>query len=137
MSNDTHSPVPFSHNVQLEVQPRLVRSGQDNTPGRRLYINLEAKPVQWQAKWIQFLRDILAGVSGTSTRPRLAPGSADTTFGICASVPRYCGTNAHDGRPGGQNFLRSAELEEMLANPAHVNRLDVISEISTLWKKIA
>jgi hypothetical protein len=46
MSNDTQSPGPNPPNhTQVEVHPGWVRSGRDDTPGRKAYyINLEAKP---------------------------------------------------------------------------------------------
>jgi hypothetical protein len=47
--------------------------------------------------------------------------------------------NTASGRvgPGGRNFLRSAELDEMLAYPAHVYRLDVMfgKYQCHLWKE--
>jgi hypothetical protein len=53
--------------------------------------------------------------------------------------PDSTARNAHDVVPGGQNFLRSEELDEMLAYPAHVYRLDVMfGKFSVLFgKKIA
>jgi hypothetical protein len=63
MSNDTQSPGPNPPNhTQVEVHPGWVRSGRDDTPGRKAYyINLEAKPGKGD-KVEQFLRDILAWV---------------------------------------------------------------------------
>ncbi len=55
---------------------------------------------------------------------------SDTTFGIFEALSDVAARNADDFGPGGQKFLRSAELEEMLAYPAHVYRLDVRSENS-------
>jgi hypothetical protein len=51
---------------------------------------------------------------------------SDTTFGIFEAFPDPAARNSHDVGPGGRNFLRSAELEEMLAYPAHIYRLDVM-----------
>ncbi len=64
---------------------------------------------------------------------------SDTTFGIFEAFLDVAARNAHDVGPGGQNFLRSAELDEMLAYPAHIYRLDVmLGKFSTLFgKKIA
>ena len=106
-------PNPSPNPAQLEVHPGWVRSGVDNTPGQKAYyINLEAKPGKGD-KVEQFLRDIGCRFS-------------DTTFGIFEAFPDNAARNAHDIGPGGRNFLRSAELDEMLAYPSHIYRLDVM-----------
>jgi hypothetical protein len=51
---------------------------------------------------------------------------SDTSFGIFEAFPDTAARNSHDIGPGGSNFLRSGELEEMLAYPAHLYRLDVM-----------
>jgi hypothetical protein len=78
MSNDTQSPGPNPPNhTQVEVHPGWVRSGRDDTPGRKAYyINLEAKPGKGD-KVEQFLRDILAGVE---QEPGTGPQS------VCSSI---------------------------------------------------
>ena len=88
----------------------------------------------------QFLRDILAGVEQEpGTGPWFGTRFSDTTFGIFEAFPDVEARNAHNVGPGGQNFLRSADLEEMLAHSAHVFRLDILfGKFSTLFgKKIA
>lgn len=111
----------------LDEHPGWVRSGRDDTPGRKAYyINLEAKPGQGD-KVEQFLRDILAGVEKEpGTGPWFGCRFSDTTFGIFEAFPDTAARNAHDVGPGGRNFLRAAELEAMLAYPAHLYRLDVL-----------
>jgi quinol monooxygenase YgiN len=120
-------PGPDSPNSQLEIHPGWVRSGQDNAPGQKAYyINLEARPGAGD-KVEQFLRDILAGVEQEpGTGPWFATRFSETTFGIFEAFPDIAARHAHDIGPGGRNFLRSAELEEMLAYPAHIFRLDVL-----------
>jgi hypothetical protein len=120
-------PNPSSDSEQLEVHPGWVRSGVDNIPGHKAYyINLEAKPGEGD-KVEQFLRDILAGVEQEpGTGPWFGCRFSDTTFGIFEAFPDTAARNAHDIGPGGSNFLRSAELDEMLAYPAHLYRLDVM-----------
>ena len=120
-------PNPSSDSEQLEVHPGWVRSGVDNTLGHKAYyINLEAKPGEGD-KVEQFLRDILAGVEQEpGTGPWFGCRFSDTTFGIFEAFPDTAARNAHDIGPGGSNFLRSAELDEMLAYPAHLYRLDVM-----------
>ena len=75
----------------------------------------------------QFLRDILAGVEQEpGTGPWFGCRLSDTTFGIFEAFPDSAARNAHDGGPGGRNFLRSSDLDDMLAYPAHLYRLDVM-----------
>jgi len=121
------SPGPGSSPAKLEVHPGWVRSGVDNAPGHKAYyINLEAKPGKGD-KVEQFLRDILAGVEQEpGTGPWFGCRFSDTTFGIFEAFPDSAARNAHDGGPGGRNFLRSADLDDMLAYPAHLYRLDVM-----------
>ncbi|SMF28599.1 putative quinol monooxygenase [Desulfovibrio gilichinskyi] len=122
---------------QLEVRPGCVLSGVDNTPGRKAYyINLEAKPGKGD-KVEQFLRDILAGVEQEpDTGPWFSLRFSDTTFGIFEAFPDNAGRNAHNIGPGGRNFLRVVELDEMLAYPAHVYRLDIMfGKFDTMFGK--
>ena len=121
------SPGPGSNPAKLEVHPGWVRSGVDNAPGHKAYyINLEAKPGKGD-KVEQFLRDILAGVEQEpGTGPWFGCRFSDTTFGIFEAFPDSAARDAHDGGPGGRNFLRSEVLDEMLAYPAHLYRLDVM-----------
>ena len=121
------SPGPGSSTSKVEVHPGWVRTGVDNGRGHKAYyINLEAKPGKGD-KVEQFLRDILAGVEQEpGTGPWFGCRFSDTTFGIFEAFPDTAARNAHDVGPGGSNFLRSAELDEMLAYPAHLYRLDVM-----------
>ncbi|ADW70594.1 putative quinol monooxygenase [Granulicella tundricola] len=138
MSNTIQSAGPNpTNNSEIEVYPGWVASGQDNTPGRKAYyINLEAKPGKGDQVQ-QFLKDILAGVEQEpGTGPWFGCRFSDTTFGIFEAFPDVAARNAHNVGPGGQNFLRAAELEEMLAHPAHVYRLDVMfGKFSVLFGK--
>ena len=113
--------------AQLEVHPGWVRSGVDDKQGHKAYyINLEAKPGKGD-KVEQFMRDILAGVEQEpGTGPWFGCRFSDCTFGIFEAFPDTAARNSHDIGPGGSNFLRSAELDEMLVSPAHLYRLDVM-----------
>jgi quinol monooxygenase YgiN len=121
------SPGPGSSPAELEVHSGWVRSGIDYAPGHKAYyINLEAKPGKGD-NVEQFLRDILAGVEQEpGTGPWFGCRFSDTTFGIFEAFPDSAARNAHDGGPGGRNFLRSADLDDMLAYPAHLYRLDIM-----------
>ena len=124
---DGASPGPRSNVAQVEVHPGWVRSGVDNKLGHKAYyINLEAKPGKGD-KVEQFLRDILAGVEKEpGTGPWFGLRFSETTFGIFEAFSDSAARDSHDIGPGGRNLLRSADLENMLAYPAHLYRLDVM-----------
>jgi hypothetical protein len=130
-SNSTTSPGPNPYPAELlrddPEHPGFVLNGVDDTPGQKAYyIHLEAKP--GKAEQVQnFLRDILAGVNQEPlTGPWFAVQFAENTFGVFEAFPDAQARHAHDGGPGGRNFLRSDELHEMLAYPARLYRLDVL-----------
>ena len=136
---DGTSPGPNTTNLpyDLELHAGWVRSGVDNKQGQKAYyINLEAKPGMGD-KVEQFMRDILAGVEQEpGTGPWFGTRFSDTTFGIFEAFPSSAARDAHDIGPGGRNFLRSAELDAMLAVPAHIYRLDVMfGKFGTLFGK--
>lgn len=125
------------HDSTLELHAGWVRRGGDSTPGRKAYsINLEAK--RGKSEQVQaFLRDILAGVEQEpGTGPWFGVRFSETTFGVFEAFPDKAARDAHDVGPGGRNFLRVAELEEMLAYPAQLYRLDVMfGKFGTLFGK--
>ena len=129
--SDTISPGPMPFPAELlkddPVHPGFVVTGVDDTPGQKgYYIHLEAKP--GKGEQVQnFLRDILKGVEQEPlTGPWFANRYSDTTFGVFEAFPDAQARHTHDAGPGGQNFLRVAELHEMLAYPARIYRLDVL-----------
>jgi hypothetical protein len=105
----------------------FVLNGLDDTPGQKAYyIHLEAKP--GKEELLQgFLRDIKAGVDKEPlTGPWFALRYSKTTFCIFEAFPNAQARHAHDHGPGGQNFLKSELLHDMLAYPAQLYRLDVL-----------
>ena len=143
MSNQTSNPSPGPDPFPDELlkddpdHPGFVLSGVDSTPGQKAYyIHLEAKPEK--ANLVRdFLGDILVGVKEEPlTGPWFALQYTETTFGIFEAFPDVEARNAHNIGPGGQNFLRSEELHNMLAYPARVYRLDVLfGKFNTLFGK--
>ncbi len=107
--------------------PGFVLNGLDETPGQKAYyIHLEAKP--GKEELLQgFLQDINAGVDKEPlTGPWFALRYSKTTFCIFEAFPDAQARHTHDHGPGGQNFLRSELLHDMLAYPAQLYRLDVL-----------
>ena len=131
LGSSTTAPGPNPYPAELLVDdpdhPGFVINGVDNTPGQKAYyIHLEAKP--GKGELVQnFLRDILAGVNQEPlTGPWFAVRFSETTFGVFEAFPDSDARHAHDRGPGGQNFLRSDELHDMLAYPSRVYRLDIL-----------
>jgi quinol monooxygenase YgiN len=109
------------------AHPGFVVHGLDDTPGpKAYYIHLEAKP--GKEELLQgFLQDINAGVDKEpDTGPWFALRYSKTTFCIFEAFPDAQARHTHDNGPGGQNFLRSELLHDMLAYPAQLYRLDVL-----------
>ncbi|KAH7099023.1 hypothetical protein BKA62DRAFT_750714 [Auriculariales sp. MPI-PUGE-AT-0066] len=122
----TPNPVPSWENDD-PAHSGFALLGVDNTPGRKAYfIHLQAKPGK-ENLVAAFLRDINAGVDQEpGTGPWFALRFSQTAFGIFEAFQDTAARHAHDVGPGGQNFLRSEELKEMLEYPAQIFRLDVL-----------
>lgn len=108
--------------------PGFLIHGMDNTPGRKSYlIHLEAKPGK-EDLVAEFMQDIHNGVDKEPlTGPWFGLRYSKTTFLIFEAFPHAEGRHDHDNGPGGQNFfLRSDRLQEMLAYPANLYRMDVL-----------
>ena len=102
--------------------------GLDDTPGpKAYYIHLEAKPGK-EDQLMAFLRDIHSGVDQEpGTGPWFALRYSQTTFCIFEAFADAGDRHAHDAGPGGQNFfLRPEVLQDILAYPAQIYRLDVL-----------
>lgn len=122
-------PLPFPAELLKDDPEHLgfVVTGEDDTTGQKAYyIHLEAKP--GKGDQVQgFLNDILNGVKQEPlTGPWFANRYSDTTFGIYEAFPDAQARRAHDAGPGGQNFKRVEELQDMLAYPARIYRLNVL-----------
>jgi hypothetical protein len=74
--------------------------------------------------------------SGADNAPGFGCRFSDTTFGIFEAFPDTAARNAHDIGPGGSNFLRSKDLDDMLLYPAHLYRLDsMFGKFSVMFGK--
>lgn len=102
-------------------------TGDDGADGpKAFYILIEARPGK-QDEVVQMLRDIRACVKGeTATRPWFAVRHSQTTFAIFEAFPDIAGRNAHVAGGGGDIFRDVARMNAILAQPAHVQKVDIL-----------
>jgi hypothetical protein len=99
-------------------------NGQDGT--KAFYIQLEARPDK-VAEVRQMLRDILGHVEGEpATGPWYAVQFGPTTFAIFEVFPNLAGRQAHVDGGGGDIFRDVERMNDILSEPAHVQRVDVL-----------
>jgi hypothetical protein len=124
------SPFPTPQPSWSNVDPAhygFAVQGVDDTPGNKAYlIHLEVKP--GKEELVQgFLKDVNNGVNQEpGTGPWFGLRFSQSTFFIFEAFPDATARHAHDVGPGGQNFLRSELLKDMLQFPAQLYRLDVL-----------
>jgi quinol monooxygenase YgiN len=100
------------------------RNGEDGT--KAFYIEIEAKPDK-VAEVRQMLADILGHVEGEpATGPWYAVQFSPTTFGIFEVFPSLAGRQAHVDGGGGDIFRDVERMNDILVEPAHVHRVDVL-----------
>ena len=105
----------------------VVMTGRDGPDGpKAFYILIEARPGK-QDKVLQMLRDIRACVEDeAATQPWYAVRHSDTTFAIFEVFPDIAGRNAHVAGGGGDIFRSFERMNDILARPAHVQKVDVL-----------
>lgn len=105
----------------------VVVTGQDGDDGQKaFYIHIEAKPGK-EAEVLRMLSDIHACVlDEPATGPWYAVRYSITTFGIFEAFPDLAGRNAHVAGGGGDIFRDVGRMNDILAYPAHVYRVDVL-----------
>lgn len=105
----------------------VVVTGQDGEDGpKAFYIHIEAKPGK-EADVIRMLEDIFACVlTEPATGPWYGMRYSKTTFGIFEAFPGIAGRNAHVEGGGGDIFRDVARMNDILAHPAHVYRVDIL-----------
>jgi hypothetical protein len=121
------APFPTPNPAWDDASPGFSVIGLENTPGKKAFlIHLEAKPGK-EDLVAGFLRDINDGVNQEpGTGPWFAWRFSKTAFGVFEAFPDDKRRLDHVFGPGGNNFLRSELLKEMLAWPAQIYRLDVL-----------
>ncbi len=99
-------------------------NGEDGT--KAFYIHIEARPDK-SAQVRLMLRDILGCVEGEpATGPWYAVQYSPTTFGIFEVFPDLAGRQAHVDGGGGDIFRDIERMNDILASPAHVYKVDVL-----------
>lgn len=114
---------------QLDGKPHrgVVVTGENGEDGpKAFYIHIEARPGK-EAAVIQMLEDIYGCVLGEpATGPWFGVRYSKTTFGIFEAFPDIAGRDAHVGGRGGDIFRDNARMNDLLAYPAHVYRVDML-----------
>ncbi len=105
----------------------VVMTGSDGADGpKAFYIEIEARPGK-EAEVVQMLRDILSCVEEEpATGPWFAVRHSQTTFAIFEAFPNIAGRQAHIEGGGGDIFRDIARMNDILAKPAHVRKVDVL-----------
>jgi quinol monooxygenase YgiN len=105
----------------------VVMTGQDGADGpKAFYIRIEAKPGR-AAEVVQMLSDIHACVeTEPATGPWYAVRHSETLFAIFEAFPNIAGRNAHVAGGGGDIFRNVVRMNDILANPAEVQKVDIL-----------
>lgn len=107
-------------------------NGQDGP--KAFYIHIEARPGK-EAEVERMLRDIYGCVlDEPATGPWFGVRYSATTFGIFEAFPNIAGRDAHVAGGGGDIFRDKGRMNEILACPAHVYRMDVLLNKTTVGK---
>lgn len=105
----------------------VLMTGKDGDDGTKaFYIHVEARPDKVN-EVRQMLADILGCVEGEpATGPWYAVQYSPTTFGIFEVFPDLAGRQAHIDGGGGEIFRDIQRMNDILATPAHVFKVDVL-----------
>lgn len=105
----------------------VLMTGADGEDGpKAFYIHMEALPGKEEEVAIM-LRDILGCVEGEpATGPWYAVRYSTAVFGIFEVFPNIAGRDAHVAGGGGDIFRDVERMNAILAQPAHVFKVDVL-----------
>lgn len=105
----------------------VVVTGENGEDGpKAFYIHIEARPGK-EGDVIQMLEDIYGCVLGEpATGPWFGVRYSKTTFGVFEAFPDIAGRDAHVAGGGGDIFRDTGRMNDILAYPAHVYRVDVL-----------
>ena len=105
----------------------VVVTGENGEDGpKAFYIHIEALPGK-EEEVVQMLSDIFDCVVGEpATGPWYGVRYSKTTSGIFEAFPNIAGRDAHVAGGGGDIFRDVKRMNRILAQPAHVYRLDIL-----------
>lgn len=120
-------PVPHAERSSTAPHRGVILTGENGEDGHKaFYIHIEAKPGK-EDEVMRMLHDIYGCVlDEPATGPWFAVRYSPRTFGIFEAFPNIAGRDAHVAGGGGDIFRDSARMNEILASPARVYRLDVL-----------
>jgi len=110
-----------------ECHRGVIMTGEDGVDGRKaFYILIEAKPGR-ENDVVAMLRDIHACVEHEpATGPWYAVRHSERLFAIFEAFPNVAGRDAHVAGGGGHIFRDVGRMNRLLAEPAHVQKVDVL-----------
>jgi hypothetical protein len=113
--------------MEAKMHEGVVMTGADGAEGpKAFYIAIEALPGR-EAEVIEMLRDILGCVQGEpATGPWYAARHSETKFAIFEAFPNIAGRDAHIAGGGGDIFRDIERMNAILAQPAHVQKVDIL-----------
>ena len=123
----------WTRTAESERHRGVVVTGENGADGpKAFYIHIEARPGK-EDEVIEMLRDIYGCVLGEpATGPWFGVRYSATTFGIFEAFPDIVGRDAHVAGGGGDIFRDNARMNDILACPAHVYRVDVLFNKKTI-----
>lgn len=119
-------PLPPAYR-QERPHPGVLVSGSNGEDGpKAFFIHIEALPGK-EEQVQEMLRDILSCVEDEpATGPWFAVRYSQTVFAIFEAFPDLAGRQAHVEGGGGVIFRDVERMNALLAEPAHVARVDVL-----------
>lgn len=128
-------PIPNPEQPSIAPHQGVVVTGENGEDGHKaFYIHIEAKRGK-EDEVVQMLRDIYGCVlEEPTTGPWFGVRYSPTTFGIFEAFPNIAGRDAHVDGGGGDIFRDNPRMNELLASPAHVYRVDVLFNKATIGK---
>ena len=126
-------PIPHHHPIADAPHRGVILTGENGADGHKaFYIHIEARPGKEDAV-VDMLRDIYGCVLGEpGTGPWFAVRYSPQVFGIFEAFPTIAARDAHVAGGGGDIFRDNARMNDLLARPAHVYRVDVLLNKSTI-----
>ena len=117
----------MANNNDAPLHEGVRMTGKNGADGPKAFLILiEAKPGREQDV-VQMLKDIRECVEDEpATGPWYAVQLSATSFAIYEAFPDIAGRDAHVAGGGGDIFRDVTRMNEILAKPAHVQKVDIL-----------